>query len=55
MKALRVAVLGGGRSSEHDVSLASAQSVAHGLAQTGHEVLRIEVGATACGAATASS
>ncbi len=40
----RVAVLGGGRSSEHDVSLASAASVRDGLARGGHEVLAIEVG-----------
>jgi D-alanine-D-alanine ligase len=39
-----VAVLGGGRSSEHEVSLASAASVASGLEQAGHEVTRIEVG-----------
>lgn len=39
----RVAVLGGGRSSEHDVSLASAASVRAGLARGGHEVLAIEV------------
>ncbi len=44
MKPLRVAVLGGGRSSEHEVSLASAASVAEGLRQAGHEPLRIEVG-----------
>ena len=31
MASLRVAVLGGGRSSEHEVSLASAESVARGL------------------------
>jgi D-alanine-D-alanine ligase len=40
----RVAVLGGGRSSEHDVSLASAASVRAGLARAGHEVLEIEIG-----------
>jgi len=44
MAALRVAVLGGGRSSEHDVSLASAASVAEGLRAAGHEVRPIEVG-----------
>ena len=33
-----VAVLAGGRSSEHDVSLASAASVRAGLAEAGHEV-----------------
>jgi D-alanine-D-alanine ligase len=41
---LAVAVLGGGRSSEHQVSLASAASVASGLEQAGHDVTRIEVG-----------
>jgi D-alanine-D-alanine ligase len=34
---LRVAVLAGGRSSEHDVSLASARSVLDGLEQGGHQ------------------
>jgi D-alanine-D-alanine ligase len=43
MSALRVAVLGGGRSSEHDVSLASAASVRAGLERAGHEVLAVEV------------
>jgi len=37
-------VLGGGRSSEHEVSLASAASVANGLEQAGHRVIRIEIG-----------
>jgi D-alanine-D-alanine ligase len=40
---MRVAVLGGGRSSEHEVSLASAASVAAGLAEGGHEVVAIEL------------
>jgi D-alanine-D-alanine ligase len=40
----RVAVLGGGRSSEHDVSLASAASVRGGLTRAGHEVLDVEIG-----------
>jgi D-alanine-D-alanine ligase len=44
VKPLSVAVLGGGRSSEHEVSLASAASVAEGLRQGGHEAVRIEVG-----------
>lgn len=39
-----VAVLAGGRSSEHDVSLASAASVAEGLQAAGHEVTAIEIG-----------
>ncbi len=44
MTPLRVAVLGGGRSSEHQVSLASAASVCDGLARAGHVPLAIEVG-----------
>jgi D-alanine-D-alanine ligase len=44
MSAQRVAVLGGGRSSEHEVSLASAASVRAGLAQAGHTPLEIAVG-----------
>ena len=39
-----MAVLGGGRSSEHEVSLASAASVGAGLQAAGHEVIAIEVG-----------
>jgi D-alanine-D-alanine ligase len=42
--ALCVAVLGGGRSSEHEVSLASAASVAQGLQRAGYEVRTIEIG-----------
>ena len=44
MTPLRVAVLGGGRSSEHEVSLASAASVRAGLQRAGHELMAIEVG-----------
>jgi D-alanine-D-alanine ligase len=44
MSTQRVAVLAGGRSSEHDVSLASAASVAGGLTGAGHEVAMIEIG-----------
>jgi D-alanine-D-alanine ligase len=40
---LRVAVLGGGRSSEHEVSLASAASVRGGLERAGHTPLAIEI------------
>jgi len=40
----RVAVLAGGRSSEHDVSLASAASVAEGLRTAGHAVTTIAIG-----------
>ena len=36
---MRVALLAGGRSSEHDVSLSSGRSVRDGLEQAGHEVL----------------
>lgn len=38
---MRVAVLGGGRSSEHEVSLVSAATVAQGLRDAGHEVLSV--------------
>ena len=44
MSTVRVAVLGGGRSSEHDVSLASAESVRAGLEEAGHVPIAIEVG-----------
>jgi D-alanine-D-alanine ligase len=44
VRAARVAVLGGGRSSEHEVSLASAASVREGLRTAGHEVIDIAVG-----------
>ena len=40
---MRVAVLCGGRSSEHDVSLASGASVAAGLREAGHEVLEVRL------------
>ena len=42
--AVKVAVLGGGRSSEHDVSLASAAAVRGGLEEAGHEPLAVEIG-----------
>ncbi|HYZ27634.1 MAG TPA: D-alanine--D-alanine ligase family protein [Thermoleophilaceae bacterium] len=38
---MRVAVLAGGRSSEHDVSLVSATAVRAGLAEAGHEVVDV--------------
>ncbi len=44
MSAQRVAVLAGGRSSEHDVSLASGASVAEGLRTAGHSVTEIQIG-----------
>jgi D-alanine-D-alanine ligase len=40
---LRVAVLKGGRSSEHDVSLDSGAAVADGLREAGHEVVEVLV------------
>src|ERR687894_1454884 len=40
---MRVAVLSGGRSSEHDVSLASGASVAEGLRAGGHDVLDVRL------------
>ena len=40
---LRVAVLAGGRSSEHEVSLSSGRAVRDGLAAGGHEVLWVEI------------
>jgi D-alanine-D-alanine ligase len=40
---LRVAVLGGGRSSEHEISLASAASIREGLREAGHEPLEIVI------------
>ncbi len=44
VEVLRVAVLAGGRSSEHDVSLSSAAAVREGLRAAGHEAIAIEVG-----------
>ncbi|MGH2871194.1 MAG: D-alanine--D-alanine ligase family protein [Solirubrobacteraceae bacterium] len=44
MSFVRVAVVCGGRSSEHEVSLASGASVAAGLLEAGHEVVCIEIG-----------
>ena len=40
----RVAVVMGGRSSEHEISLASARSVTEALEQAGHEVITVEIG-----------
>ena len=42
---MRVAVLAGGRSSEHEVSLSSAASVRDGLVAAGHEVVWVELAA----------
>ena len=41
---MRVAVLSGGRSSEHEVSLNSGASVAAGLRSAGHEAVEIMIG-----------
>jgi D-alanine-D-alanine ligase len=40
---MRVVVLAGGRSSEHDVSLASAEAVRTGLAEAGHEPIDVRI------------
>ncbi len=40
---MRIVVLAGGRSSEHDVSLASGASVRDGLQRAGHEVVAVEL------------
>jgi D-alanine-D-alanine ligase len=40
---MRVAVLGGGISSEHEVSLRSAASVAAGLREAGHETVEVTI------------
>jgi D-alanine-D-alanine ligase len=40
---MRIAVLSGGRSSEHDVSLRSGASVAQGLTDAGHEVVAVRI------------
>ena len=48
---MRVAVLSGGRSSEHDVSLRSGEAVARGLEEAGHEAVRVTIsreGAWSC-------
>jgi D-alanine-D-alanine ligase len=41
---MRVVVLAGGRSSEHDVSLSSAAAVRAGIAAAGHEVVPVTIG-----------
>jgi D-alanine-D-alanine ligase len=40
---MRIAVLGGGTSSEHEVSLRSASSVAAGLREAGHEAVEVTI------------
>jgi D-alanine-D-alanine ligase len=42
--ALKVAVLSGGRSSEHEVSLSSGAAVGEGLLSAGHEVVQVQIG-----------
>lgn len=41
---MRVAVLAGGRSSEHEVSLRSGAAVAGGLREAGHEAIEVTIG-----------
>ena len=41
---MRVAVIGGGISSEHEVSLRSAASVAAGLREAGHDTIEVTIG-----------
>lgn len=41
---MRIAVLSGGRSSEHDVSVDSGASVIKGLEEAGHEVVEVRIG-----------
>jgi D-alanine-D-alanine ligase len=40
---VKVAVLAGGRSSEHEISLASASAIRAGLEEAGHEPLAVEI------------
>jgi D-alanine-D-alanine ligase len=40
---MRVAVLSGGRSSEHEVSLRSGEAVTRGLREAGHEVVEVRI------------
>jgi D-alanine-D-alanine ligase len=42
-RSLRVVVLAGGRSPEHDISLASAESIRDGLLAAGHEVSSVTI------------
>ncbi|HEY2053510.1 MAG TPA: D-alanine--D-alanine ligase family protein [Solirubrobacterales bacterium] len=41
---MRIAVLSGGRSSEHEVSLNSGAAVMRGLEEAGHEVVEVRIG-----------
>ena len=40
---MKIAVLGGGRSSEHEISLASAAAIRAGLGQAGHEPVEVQI------------
>ena len=40
---MRIAVLSGGRSSEHEISLESGASVAQGLREAGHDVIEVRI------------
>src|SRR5687767_896829 len=40
---MRVAVLAGGRSSEHEISLASASAIRRGLEEGGHETVAVDI------------
>ena len=40
---MRVAVLAGGRSSEHEISLASGAAVREGLLDAGHEAVDVQI------------
>ena len=40
---MRVVVLSGGRSSEHEISLLSGQAVTAGLREAGHEVTELKI------------
>ncbi|GIH07756.1 D-alanine--D-alanine ligase [Rhizocola hellebori] len=48
MTPIRVAVIGGGRNCEHDVSLASAAAVAETLEQTGYQAVRLTIDPAGC-------
>jgi D-alanine-D-alanine ligase len=52
---MRVAVLSGGRSSEHDVSLRSGAAVARGLREAGHEPVEVTIGRDGAWRAAGSS
>jgi D-alanine-D-alanine ligase len=41
---MKIAVISGGRSSEHEISLQSGASVANGLREAGHQVVEVLIG-----------